>query len=329
MLRGAGRADARPPRSRVTCASWTRRGALLRQVFRTQNALTLAVSGTGSAGMEALRRQPGRARRRGDRLRQRRRSARAWSTWPSAAARRRATVEAPVGPDRRRRTQVAAALAPHPRAKLVGHRPRRDVDRRAPAARGDRAARARGGRAAGRRRGDVARRAMQLRGRRLGHRRLLQRHAEVPVVPARPGAGHVQRRRALEAMDRRKTKVQSWYLDMSLIRKYWGADRVYHHTAPINMTYALHEALRVRARGGAGGAHRAPPRQPPRACAPGSKRLGFDYVRRRRSLPPLNAVHDPGGRRRRARARRGCSTSSASRSAAGSARSRARPGASA
>ena len=50
---------------------------------------------------------------------------------------------------------------------------------------------------------------------------------------------------ALEAMDRRKTKVRSWYLDMSLIRNYWSADRVYHHTAPVNMTYALREALRV------------------------------------------------------------------------------------
>ena len=46
-------------------------------------------------------------------------------------------------------------------------------------------------------------------------------------------------------MDARKTKVQSWYLDMSMLRNYWGSDRVYHHTAPINMTYALREALLV------------------------------------------------------------------------------------
>jgi alanine-glyoxylate transaminase/serine-glyoxylate transaminase/serine-pyruvate transaminase len=46
---------------------------------------------------------------------------------------------------------------------------------------------------------------------------------------------------AVEVMDRRTTKVRSWYLDLSMIRNYWGADRVYHHTAPINMTYALHE----------------------------------------------------------------------------------------
>ena len=41
----------------------------------------------------------------------------------------------------------------------------------------------------------------------------------------------------------RKTKVQSWYLDVTMLAKYWGSDRVYHHTAPINMTYGLYEAL--------------------------------------------------------------------------------------
>src|SRR5262249_32384059 len=51
--------------------------------------------------------------------------------------------------------------------------------------------------------------------------------------------------RAVEAMDRRKTKVQSWYLDLSLIRKYLGPERVYHHTTPISMNYALHEGLRL------------------------------------------------------------------------------------
>jgi alanine-glyoxylate transaminase/serine-glyoxylate transaminase/serine-pyruvate transaminase len=43
----------------------------------------------------------------------------------------------------------------------------------------------------------------------------------------------------------RKSKVQSWYLDMNMVRKYWGSERLYHHTAPINMNYALHEALRI------------------------------------------------------------------------------------
>ena len=51
--------------------------------------------------------------------------------------------------------------------------------------------------------------------------------------------------RAVEIVRKRKTKVQSWYLDLSMIEKYWGSERVYHHTAPISMNYALHEALRI------------------------------------------------------------------------------------
>lgn len=51
--------------------------------------------------------------------------------------------------------------------------------------------------------------------------------------------------RAMEAATRRKTKVQSWYLDVNLLASYWGQERVYHHTAPISMNYALHEALRL------------------------------------------------------------------------------------
>jgi alanine-glyoxylate transaminase / serine-glyoxylate transaminase / serine-pyruvate transaminase len=51
--------------------------------------------------------------------------------------------------------------------------------------------------------------------------------------------------RAVEVVRKRKTKVQSWYLDLSMIEKYWGSERVYHHTAPISMNYALHEALRI------------------------------------------------------------------------------------
>ena len=51
--------------------------------------------------------------------------------------------------------------------------------------------------------------------------------------------------RAVEKMRARKTPVQSWYLDLSLIQGYWGEERSYHHTAPINMLYGLHEALRL------------------------------------------------------------------------------------
>jgi alanine-glyoxylate transaminase/serine-glyoxylate transaminase/serine-pyruvate transaminase len=51
--------------------------------------------------------------------------------------------------------------------------------------------------------------------------------------------------RAVEVLRRRKTKVQSWYLDLTLLSQYWGEERVYHHTAPITMNYALREALRI------------------------------------------------------------------------------------
>lgn len=50
--------------------------------------------------------------------------------------------------------------------------------------------------------------------------------------------------RAVAALDARKTKVQSWYLDLQMVKEYWGGSRAYHHTAPINMNYALHAALR-------------------------------------------------------------------------------------
>jgi len=49
--------------------------------------------------------------------------------------------------------------------------------------------------------------------------------------------------RALRKFRNRKSKVQSWYLDLSFLTRYWGEERFYHHTAPINMIYALFEAL--------------------------------------------------------------------------------------
>jgi len=56
--------------------------------------------------------------------------------------------------------------------------------------------------------------------------------------------------RAIEAIRARKSKPRSWYLDVGLIANYWGSDRVYHHTAPITMNYALYEALRMVAEEG-------------------------------------------------------------------------------
>lgn len=51
--------------------------------------------------------------------------------------------------------------------------------------------------------------------------------------------------RALKKIESRSGKVKNWYLDMTLLNSYWGNDRAYHHTAPINMNYGLYEALRI------------------------------------------------------------------------------------
>lgn len=56
--------------------------------------------------------------------------------------------------------------------------------------------------------------------------------------------------RAVEKLSARKTQVANWYLDMALVAQYWGKERTYHHTAPINMNYALREALRLIAEEG-------------------------------------------------------------------------------
>lgn len=51
--------------------------------------------------------------------------------------------------------------------------------------------------------------------------------------------------RARDALRARKTPVANWYLDLTLVEKYWGSERTYHHTAPITMNYALREGLRI------------------------------------------------------------------------------------
>lgn len=51
--------------------------------------------------------------------------------------------------------------------------------------------------------------------------------------------------KAMSKLKDRKTKVPNWYLDLSLIANYWGQNRVYHHTAPINMIYGLYQALQL------------------------------------------------------------------------------------
>jgi len=96
--------------------------------------------------------------------------------------------------------------------------------------------------------------------------------------------------RAVEAILKRKTKVQSWYLDVSMLADYWGSDRVYHHTAPINMTYALHEALRLIHEEGLEACFTRH-RENHHALKSGLAALGIEYTAQKGyELPMLNAV---------------------------------------
>jgi alanine-glyoxylate transaminase/serine-glyoxylate transaminase/serine-pyruvate transaminase len=99
---------------------------------------------------------------------------------------------------------------------------------------------------------------------------------------------------AVEAMEKRKTKVQSWYLDLSMVRKYWaGAKRAYHHTAPISMVYALHEALRLLLEEGLE-ARFARHKKNHELLRDGLEALGFEYIPSPEfRLPMLNAVKIP------------------------------------
>lgn len=98
---------------------------------------------------------------------------------------------------------------------------------------------------------------------------------------------------AVAAMDRRKTKVQSWYLDMAMLRQYWGEQRFYHHTAPINMTYALYEALRIILEEGLEARFRRHELNH-KALRAGLAAMGMEYIPEH-SLATLNAVHVPAG----------------------------------
>ena len=66
-------------------------------------------------------------------------------------------------------------------------------------------------------------------------------------LSAPPGLSPVSfSERAVAALEQRKTKVQSWFLDLSLVKSYWeGAKRAYHHTAPVSSMFALREAYRL------------------------------------------------------------------------------------
>jgi alanine-glyoxylate transaminase/serine-glyoxylate transaminase/serine-pyruvate transaminase len=100
---------------------------------------------------------------------------------------------------------------------------------------------------------------------------------------------------AVSKLEQRKTPVVSWYLDMSMVRNYWGTDRTYHHTAPINMIYALREALRVIAEEGLE-ARFERHRLHHRALVAGIEAMGLSMlVPETERLPMLNAIRIPDG----------------------------------
>lgn len=97
---------------------------------------------------------------------------------------------------------------------------------------------------------------------------------------------------ALEIIKNRKTKVQSWFLDLNLVMGYWGSNqkRSYHHTAPINALYGLHEALVILLEEGIEHAWERH-YQNHLKLKEGLEALGLDFfVEEQYRLPQLNAI---------------------------------------
>ncbi|MFG0453867.1 pyridoxal-phosphate-dependent aminotransferase family protein [Shewanella mangrovisoli] len=104
--------------------------------------------------------------------------------------------------------------------------------------------------------------------------------------------------KAVEKLKNRKTPVQSWFLDQSLVMAYWtsaGGKRSYHHTAPVNALYALHESLRLLAEEGLENAWKRH-QDMHLVLRAGLEKLGLKFVVAEASrLPQLNAIYIPEG----------------------------------
>ncbi|XQW83761.1 pyridoxal-phosphate-dependent aminotransferase family protein [Thalassotalea piscium] len=103
--------------------------------------------------------------------------------------------------------------------------------------------------------------------------------------------------KAVEVIKNRKTPVQSWFLDQSLVMAYWSgsAKRAYHHTAPVNSLYALHESLLMLKEEGLENSWQRHAQQHTE-LAKGLEALGINFiVPEDERLPQLNAVYIPEG----------------------------------
>ena len=265
--------------------------AMLREVFQTQNALTFPVSGTGMAGMEAI---ASNLIERGDEaivcingvfgIRMRDIIERCGATVHA--------VEVPWGetiPD----AAVAEAVAAHPEAKLLtivhaetstgAHQPIPGISKIVH---------------------DAGMLLVVDTVTSLGGHELKVDDWRIDAVfsgtqkclSCPPGLSPVSfSDAALEVMAARKTKVQSWYLDVSMLRNYYtgSGGRAYHHTAPINMVYALREALRIILEEGLDNRierHRVMHLE----LRAGLEALGLSYIPAQ-SLHTLNCVQVPDG----------------------------------
>ena len=267
--------------------------AMLREVFRTKNALTFPVSGTGMAGMECI---AVNLLERGDEAivcvngvfgtRMKDVMERCGATVHA--------VEATWG-DVITLEQIQSALDAHPKAKLVGIvHAETSTGAHQPLAGFAELVHARGALL-------VVDAVTSLGGHELrvdewGIDAIYSGTQKCLSCP--PGLSPVSfGERALTAMDRRTTKVQSWYLDVSMLRKYYtgggGGGRVYHHTAPINMTYALHEALTIVLEEGLD-ARIDRHAQMHRRLRAGLEAMGLSYIPKH-SLHSLNCIGIPSG----------------------------------
>jgi alanine-glyoxylate transaminase/serine-glyoxylate transaminase/serine-pyruvate transaminase len=117
-------------------------------------------------------------------------------------------------------------------------------------------------------------------------------------LSAPPGLSPVSfNQRAAEKIRNRQSRVQSWFLDLNLVMGYWGGDgkRAYHHTAPVNCLYGLHESLVMVQEEGLENAW-ARHQQNHLALRSGLEALGIEFlVAEQERLPQLNSVYIPQG----------------------------------